>query len=290
MLLFNNFLLEFSLDNSLLNWEIKRFLDEMINLSKMKKLHVTLIQKRIVWENPEQNIRDTTQIINTVGKTDLVVLPEMFVTGFTFRTALAETMQGRTVMWMKETAAAGGFALAGSLMIEENGLFYNRFLFVHPDGQIDSYDKRHLFSFAGEDRFFEKGNARCVVNYRGWRILPFICYDLRFPVWLRCRSDYDLLLCVANWPDSRIVAWDTLLKARAIENISYCVGVTITGTDGNGLEYSGHSAVFDYFGKKIAYADAHEQVLQAALSLTDLAEARTRFPALSDTDDFTLNG
>lgn len=255
----------------------------------MENIKLSVLQKPLAWEKPEKNRQKIEKIIRTAVKgSHLLVLPEMFTTGFSENTDLAETMQGETVNWMKKLASEFDLAITGSVMIAENDKFYNRLLFAKPDGEIVHYDKRHLFSYAGEEKTYTKGEHRVIVNYKGWRFCTLICYDLRFPVWSRCQTDYDVLLYVANWPDKRIDTWDALLKARAIENMAYCVGVNITGKDGKGLVYPGHSTIYNYFGKQLAFGDNDKEILTVSLSKKDLETARAKFPALNDADEFTL--
>ena len=197
------------------------------------ELNIIGIQSSIVWEKPEANLEYFDQQISKLPSTvDLVILPEMFTTGFSMNPiSIAETMEGPTVKWMVITAKIYSMAIVGSVVIKENDQYFNRLFFVHPNGHIETYDKRHLFTLAKENDQYTSGNERLIVLYKGWRICPLICYDLRFPVWSRNTNEYDLLVYVANWPSIRIDAWDTLLKARAIENISYCIGVNRVGED-----------------------------------------------------------
>src|SRR5690606_26947134 len=189
------------------------------------QLKVAIIQSDLVWENPEQNRKNFSEKIEMInGSVDLIVLPEMFTTGFTMNASLvAETMEGNTVAWMQKTASETHAAIVGSVIISEANKFYNRLLFVEPSGAITHYDKRHTFTLAGEDKVYASGTQKIIIDYKGWKICPLICYDLRFPVWARNTENYDALIYVGNWPKPRILAWDTLLKARAIENMSYCI-------------------------------------------------------------------
>jgi len=216
-------------------------------------LNIAVIQANLVWENPVVNRKLFTQKIKRLSQnTDLVILPELFTTGFTMHVDLAETITGKTVVWMQNLTQQHQIAIVGSIIIKENNNFYNRLLFVHPNGEIEHYNKCHLFTLSGEDKVFTPGNKLLVVEYKGWKICPLICYDLRFPTWSNNIHKYDLLLYVASWPKKRINAWDTLLKARAIENMSYTIGVNRVGQDGNGFEYSGNSVVLDTLGNIIA--------------------------------------
>jgi omega-amidase len=216
-------------------------------------MKIAIVQTSLVWENPLENRSRLAQKINGfTAAVDLIVLPEMFSTGFTMNpTAVAETMQGETVLWLQHLAKAKNCALTGSLIIEENGLYYNRLVFVLPDGTIKTYDKRHLFTLAGEHTVYTAGTEKLIVEYNGFRICPLVCYDLRFPVFSRNVEHYDVLLYVANWPKPRINAWDILLKARAVENVSYAIGVNRIGFDDNHHEYVGHSQVVDFLGNYV---------------------------------------
>jgi len=255
-------------------------------------LRVTLLQTDLVWEDPVANRNQfETMIRNLATETDLIVLPEMFTTGFTMNApALAETMEGPTIAWLLEMARLKQAAITGSLIIKENEQYFNRLIWAQPDGDLQYYDKRHLFRMAQENAIYSAGKTRLVVNYKGWRICPLICYDLRFPVWSRQLSNqpYDLLLYVANWPEKRAVAWRTLLAARAIENLSYCVGVNRTGQDGTGIRYDGGSAVCEPQGETFYLPENPEIIHTQALSYQKLQEFRERFPADLDADAFVL--
>lgn len=258
----------------------------------MRDLRTTLVQSMLHWEDATANRAMFVSRLEALkGTTDLVVLPEMFTTGFSMRAgALAEPMDGPTVRWMRSMAATLDAAIYGSAVITEDGSTYNRGLFVEPDGRTTSYDKRHLFRFAGEDRHYTPGNARVIVEWRGWRILLQVCYDLRFPVFSRQRGDYDLALYVANWPEARRYPWDQLLIARAIENQTYVVGVNRVGMDGKGIHYSGGSTAIDPRGAVIARAaDGREELVPITLSMAPLVEFREKFPAGLDADRFTLH-
>jgi predicted amidohydrolase len=253
-------------------------------------MKIALIQSSIVWENPEANRKYFETEINTVSTAvDLIVLPEMFTTGFTMSPiAIAETMQGETVLWMQSLAKAKNAAITGSVVIEENANFYNRMLFVFPSGEIQHYDKRHLFTLAGEDKVYTRGTQKLIVDYLGWKICPLVCYDLRFPVFSRNTEDYDLLLYVASWPKTRINAWDTLIKARAIENMSYVIGVNRVGEDYNGYQYTGHSQLVDYLGEYLIEPKEAEGILLATLDKAKMIEVRKRLDFLSDKDFFEI--
>lgn len=254
-------------------------------------LNIAMIQSDLVWENPEQNRLNFSEKINAISDTvDLIVLPEMFTSGFTmFPQFVAETMDGKTIQWMQSLATAKSAALVGSLVIKEHDNYYNRLVFVHPNGLIDTYDKRHTFTLAGEDKVYKKGNQKLIINYKGFKIRPLICYDLRFPVWSRISEDYDILLYVANWPKKRIKAWDTLLQARAIENMSYCIGVNRVGLDANNFEYPGHSAVYDALGEKLIDINPNtEAVKLVALTKFHVDAIRKKLRFLDDKDAFIL--
>ena len=253
-------------------------------------MKVAIIQSALIWENPQANRENFEEKINSIeGAVNLIVLPEMFTSGFTMNpAATAETMTGETVVWMQTLAKANNCAITGSIVIEDEGVFYNRLLFVFPSGELQHYNKRHLFTLAGEEKQYAKGGEKLIVNYMGWRIAPLICYDLRFPVFSRNNSDYDLLLYVANWPSKRIHAWNSLLAARAIENMSYTIGVNRIGLDGNNHDYSGQSQVLDALGYTVANAAAQETVIIVDLDKKALDDARQRFNFLNDRDAFTI--
>ena len=253
-------------------------------------LRVTLVQTELQWQDPAGNRhRLAAHFRGLLGHTDLVVLPEMFSTGFSMdAAALAEDMDGPTVGWMREEAAALGCVVTGSLIVREAGHCRNRLIWARPDGTVEHYDKRHLFRVAGEQDHYAAGTRRLVVDLKGWRVCPMICYDLRFPVWSRNRDDYDLLLYVANWPQRRAHAWSTLLRARAIENLSYVVGVNRIGKDGNGVSYSGDSVALDYLGQPLSSEGGGDRVETAVLDLESLQSYRASFPAHLDADRFEL--
>ncbi len=219
---------------------------------------------------------------------DLVALPEMFSTGFTMSSReMAEPMNGETIAWLRDQAAETGATITGSVVIED-GAYFNRMVWMPPDGRARVYDKRHLFRMAGEHEHYAAGHKRVVVNLGSWRVCLSVCYDLRFPVWLRCRNDYDLMLCVANWPAARQSAWNALLRARAVENQCYVVGVNRIGIDGNGVEYRGGSAVYDWNGTLLVEGTDNPTVLAASLDLDALEAYRQRFPAWRDADEFEV--
>lgn len=253
-------------------------------------MKLALIQSALVWENPEANRAYFEAKINAIEEgVNLIVLPEMFTTGFTMDpAAVAESMDGKTVLWMQDLAKAKNSAITGSVVIEENGNFYNRMLFVFPSGEIQSYDKRHLFTLAGEDKVYSSGSQKLIVDYLGWKICPLVCYDLRFPVFSRNVENYDLLIYVASWPKTRITAWDTLLAARAIENMTYAIGVNRIGTDNNGYEYVGHSQALDFLGDRLIAPTEHEGVFISTLDQSKLREVREKLNFLSDKDVFEI--
>ncbi len=253
-------------------------------------LNITLIQTSLFWENVEKNLSHFDKLISEISETDIILLPEMFNTAFCPKSNhLAETMEGETVSWMKEIAKNKNSAIAGTLMVKEGARVFNRLVWISKNGTIHTYDKHHLFSLIKEERCISKGTERLIVEEDGWRICPLICYDLRFPVFSRNDVDYDLLIYLANWPIKRIDAWDTLLKARSIENQCYTIGVNRVGKDGNGIPFNGHSKVFDAFGKKLLSATKNiEEVLQIEISLDDLKLKRRQMNFLQDRDDFTL--
>ncbi|WP_299004717.1 amidohydrolase [uncultured Tenacibaculum sp.] len=254
-------------------------------------LKVALIQSDLVWENPTENRKRFEKKINGLSdEIDLIVLPEMFTTGFTMNaSAVAETMEGETVQWLQNLAQEKSIAITGSIIISENNNFYNRLLFVHPSGKIDSYNKKHTFTLAGEHEVFSAGTERIIVDYKGWKICPLICYDLRFPVWARNTDNYDLLLYVASWPKPRIEAWDSLLKARAIENMSYTIGVNRVGVDAKDYEYTGNTVCYDTLGNCFAKNNqGTEEVLIVELNEEAQTKIRNRFRFLDDRDAFVI--
>jgi predicted amidohydrolase len=257
----------------------------------MQLLRTTLIQSALVWQDPAANRDHFSQLIAPLkGQTDLILLPEMFATGFTMLPEVhAEPAAGPTLRWMQEQSALTGALLCGSLAVADGGRFFNRFYWVSPQGEIGWYDKRHLFRMGAEPEHYSAGQTRALFEYRGWRILPLVCYDLRFPVWCRSRNDYDLILCVANWPQPRRHAWRTLLMARAIENQCYLAGVNRIGQDGNGLDHSGDSLLVDFKGDTLIDRPAGTPfVATATLDPAALQRFRERFPAWQDADPFQL--
>jgi predicted amidohydrolase len=255
-----------------------------------ESLSITLIQANLHWEDVDSNLNHFDKRISVIKETDLILLPEMFNTSFCPKSNhLPESMNGKSVSWMKEISGKKKCVIAGSLMINEDGKVYNRLVWISKDGQISTYDKRHLFSLIEEERHISKGDKRLIVELEGWKICPLICYDLRFPVFSRNNVDYDLLIYLANWPIKRIDAWDTLLKARSIENQCFTIGVNRVGEDGNGIPFNGHTKVFDAFGKELLSAKENmEEVLQIEISLDDLKLKRRQMNFLQDRDDFTI--
>jgi len=258
----------------------------------MKNLSVTLLQSDLVFEDISENLNAFTLKLNHLKEaTDVVVLPEMFTTGFSMNAKeLAEKITGKTVTWMRKKAKKLDVLVIGSLIIKENNHYYNRLIAAFPNATIQYYDKHHLFTLSGEDKVYTAGQERLQFNYKGWHICPLVCYDLRFPAWARNTTNYDVLIYIASWPKPRIDAWDTLLKARAIENMSYVLGVNRIGIDGNNLEYSGHSAVYDALGKKLSHDKENEEVIiNVLLNKKDLKSIRKKLNFLEDRDCFELN-
>jgi len=258
-------------------------------------LRISLIQAELYWESAEKNRAAFEPLLADLeGETDLIALPEMFTTGFTMNAAtLAEPMEGETHQWMQKWAAKTEAAVLGSLIIEEEGKYFNRLFCVFPNGKTEHYDKRHLFRMAKEDETFSSGQTRKIIHYKGWKILPQICYDVRFPAWSRNHAeagemDYDCVIYIANFPERRVSAWSNLLRARAIENLAYCVGVNRTGTDGKGIYYSGDSAVIDFLGNVLWEARHLPQTATVKLSYEALKKYREKFPAYLDADAFSL--
>ena len=253
-------------------------------------LNITLIQTSLFWENVEKNLCHFDKLISKISDTDIILLPEMFNTAFCPNSnQLAETMEGKTVSWIKEVVKNKNSAIAGTLMVKEGGKIFNRLVWISKNGTIQTYDKYHLFSLIKEERYITKGEKRLIIQEQCWKICPLICYDLRFPVFSRNDVDYDLLIYLANWPVKRIDAWDTLLKARSIENQCYVIGLNRVGKDGNGIPFNGHSKVFDAFGKELLSAtDNKEKILQIEISLDDLKLKRRQMNFLEDRDNFTL--
>ena len=267
----------------------------------MSTLTITTIQSNLIWEDKPANLLMLEQKITGMDeKTEIVVLPEMFSTGFSMKPELlAETMEGETIEWMKRVSRENGIVLTGSIMIKEDDNYYNRLVWMLPNGQYGYYDKRHLFAFGEEDKHYSAGNKRLIASVKGWKINLQVCYDLRFPVWARQsplssrRGDggeveYDVLIYVANWPERRSHAWKTLLCARAIENQCYVVGVNRVGTDANNIAYSGNSLVIDPLGQVLYHMADEEDVNTITLQKEMLDDVRSKFPFWKDADDFMI--
>lgn len=256
----------------------------------MQDLRVTVVQQDILWHSPSGNIKKIDSIMKSISSSDLVLLPEMFTTGFTMKPDdVAEDMDGAAVYSMKEWSREINACIAGSVAIRENRIFFNRFIAVFPDGGVVSYDKRHLFRMAGEEKVYTSGKNNVTFEFKGWRIRPFICYDLRFPVWSRNSSDgYDLAVYAANWPAVRSFHWDTLLRARAIENQCYVAGINRTGADGNGVKYCGGSCILGFRGDTVYSAGEEPAVNTVLLSYQALVDYRKEFPAWMDSDRFRV--
>lgn len=254
----------------------------------MAPLAVTIIQTPLFWEDIDRNLKMFSDKIKAIKeRTDLIVLPEMFTTGFSMNVkTLAEHPDGKTLQWMKEQAKKKKCVIAGSYIVEGA---YNRLIWMKEDGSYETYDKRHLFRFAGEDQYFKAGKKRLITTINGWRICPLICYDLRFPVWSRNNNDYDCLIYVANWPEARRKAWNTLLEARAHENQCYVVGVNRVGKDGKDIAYSGDSTIIDPKGNSICDTGVGQETTQTVkLSYAVLESFRKKFPVSLDADQFIL--
>ena len=260
----------------------------------MQDLTLSLVQTELFWHDIDANLSMLEEKIATLGQeTDVIILPEMFSTGFTMEARdMAEPSRGKTLQWMKRMSSQSHALIIGSFIVNENGKYYNRLHCVMHD-DVRTYDKRHLFRMADEHHYFDYGKTRLIVNRNVWRILPLVCYDLRFPVWSRNRTiedrpEYDLAVYIANWPASRISAWDVLLKARAVENLAYCAGVNRTGFDGNHIEYNGHSGCYGPKGESHLYADDQSGVFSVTLSYDSLLDYRKKFPAFLDSDRYVI--
>lgn len=256
-----------------------------------RNLKISLVQSDIKWESIAQNLDYHYSLIeNLKNLTDVIVLPEMFTTGFSLNAEkLAETMDGNAVKWLTDTSKNLSAVITGSIIIEENGHFYNRMIWSQPDGQMFYYDKRHLFRMAGEHKHYSFGNKKIIVNYKGWNIRLLVCYDLRFPVWSRNKQDYDLAIYIANWPITRAEAWKTLLSARAMENQAYILGVNRCGIDGMKLNYSGDSRLIAPDGKIVAMCDEYkEQVITTSIDYEFLTSLKQTFPVHLDADNFEI--
>ncbi len=258
----------------------------------MQDLKVTIVQCPLEWENIDANLNALTKRLEGIksGDTDLIVLPEMFTTGFTMNAAgVAEGMDGKAFAWLKKTAAEKQCVVTGSVIIKEEESFYNRLIWMSADGTYEKYDKRHLFRMGNEHHTYTMGTEKLITTIKGWRIRPLVCYDLRFPVWSRNRNDYDVLIYLANWPEVRNYPWKQLLIARAIENQAYVIGVNRTGKDGAGIDHSGDSSVISPRGLPISKTQAHSDSVETlTLSYSEQEEFRKIFPASLDADEFVI--
>lgn len=256
----------------------------------MQPLKITIVQAPLVWQDIDANLAAFDGRLDGIRDTHIVVLPEMFTTGFSMKAPeLAETMEGRSVHWLCDRATRYGFDVIGSMIIKEHDRYYNRLLWAQPDGTLHRYDKRHLFRMAGEERIYSPGTEQLTVAHRGWNVRPYVCYDLRFPAWTRNMNNaYDVAIFIANWPERRATHWRTLLQARAIENQCYVVGVNRVGEDGNGIAHSGDSAVVDPMGNVLFQVSQRPCVQTVALDYALLQEYRAAFPAWRDADRFAL--
>ncbi len=251
-------------------------------------LKITIIQPDIIWENTQANLDKYSQWIENIEETDLIILPEMFTTGFSMKPEkLKEAMDGPSINWMKNVAAKNDVAVVGSLIIEENEQIFNRAIWAFPDGKIKTYDKRHLYTMGQEHLHYSPGKEKTIIEYKGWKFCPQICYDLRFPVFARNVEDYDVVFYMANWPSPRHHVWKNLLISRAIENQAYCFGINRTGTDGTGLRYLGDSACISPKGFA-EFMDEKESVKTFEISYSELHNFRKSFPLLKDRDNFKI--
>lgn len=266
---------------------------ENIQYLHIENLKVTVFQAYLFWENIDKNLENISLRLSAGlrEKTDLIVLPEMFNTGFTMNAeTLAEEMDGKTMQWLQQTAVNYNCVVTGSLIIKEKGNYYNRLIWMLPTGEYQFYDKHHLFGLGDEDKNFTAGKQPLIVDLKGWKIKLAICYDLRFPIWLRNKDNtYDILLLVASWPDKRSAHWRTLIQARAIENQSYVIGVNRVGHDGNQVYHSGHSMCIDALGNTVYYKPEDEDLYTFSINYQDLVKIRRQFPFLKDADDFKIN-
>ncbi len=258
----------------------------------MRDLIITLIQTEPVWEDINDSLALFDEKINDINeKTDLIILPEMFTTGFSMNaSSLAQDINGSSIKWLQNNSRQINADIVGSIIFKNNGLYFNRLLWAKPDGRLFTYDKKHLFRFAGEEKVYSAGIGNITVELNGWKIRPFICYDLRFPAWTRnINNRYDIAIFIANWPEKRAMHWKSLLQARAIENQCYVIGVNRVGTDGNGLFYSGDSSIIDPLGKFIFHKNDEECTYTTVLSFNILEEYRKTFPAWRDADIDMIN-
>ncbi len=256
---------------------------------KEQGLNIALVQTNIIWESPIKNREQLTVKINNIKpSTNVIILPEMFTTGFTMSPKNIPFNECQnTIIWMQNMARDKNAAIVGSIVYREKNTNFNRLYFVKPNGEISFYDKKHTFTLAGEDKVYNSGTKKLIVEYKGFKICPLICYDLRFPVWSRNNKDYDVLIYVANWPKKRIVAWDSLLRARAIENMAYCIGVNRIGVDFLDYEYCGHSSVFDSLGELLVFSDK-EEVIYTTITKEHIHTTRNKLKFLEDRDLFNL--
>lgn len=257
----------------------------------MNPLKITLVQAYLFWENIDKNLQNLSLKLTDIReKTDLIILPEMFTTGFSMNAQqLAEEMGGKTMKWMQEKAYKFDAVVTGSIIIKENNQYYNRLIWMNPDGSYQKYDKKHLFTLAKEEKTYTAGKERPIFELNGWKILPSICYDLRFPVWLRNRKEeYDLLLNVANWPEKRAKHWQTLIPARAIENQCFIIALNRVGHDGNEIYYSGDSTCLDPNGRVVYYKRDEEDLYTFTIHKDDITKTRKEMPFLKDADNFKI--
>ena len=254
-----------------------------------KKINIAIVQTSINWEDTKGNLNNYDEIINSINpEVDIIFFPEMFNTGFSMNVEkIAETMDGNSVSWLRQVALTRNVSVVASLAIEENKNFYNRLVWVFSNGEITFYDKRHTFTLAGESKVYTKGKAKRIIEYKGWKFLPQICYDLRFPVWSRNDLDYDVVFYLANWPTPRISHWKNLLVSRAIENMSYCIGVNIVGSDPEN-KYNGYSCIIDPYGEHCVEMTEDETIIYYQLNKSKIFDIRESLNFLNDKDDFTL--
>jgi len=256
----------------------------------MKDLTISLVQTNLIWHQARANCAHISKLLQKQQPvTDLIVLPEMFNSGFTLEaTKVAEDIDGETVNWMKQLSTQYDAAVTGSIVIRDNNENYNRMVIAYPDGKVQWYDKKHLFRMAKEQHRYSAGKQRVIINWLGWKVALYVCYDLRFPVWCRNQNDTDLMLFVASWPGARAFPWQTLLRARAMENLCYVCGVNRIGTDANNIDYQGDSAVLDMAGNDICQLGDAETIKTVTLSGSELIRFREKFPAHLDADEFTV--
>lgn len=257
----------------------------------MNNLSLTLVQANLVWQDRIANFKKMESLLAATQKVgDIILLPEMFTTGFSMSPeTLWDKPEGETLRWLQKMAETHNAAVCGSAIIKDDGNYYNRLYFVYPSGEFETYNKRHLFTLAGEEKIYTGGSKHLFIDYKGWRIMPLVCYDLRFPVWCRNTTDVDLQIFVANWPERRSMPWKALLKARAIENMCYVAGLNRVGDDGNGVSHSGDSAVYDELGNEVEMLTPFkEEVVTIEMDRQKMLDSRQRFQFLSDRDSFDL--